>query len=84
MNADSELPADVVDAIRANRKIDAINRLRAHSGLDLKEAKHAVEAYARKNPQLTPPAPRLESGVGRLVLIGVVVAAIYAAYRYLI
>jgi len=83
MNSDSELPPDVIDAIHANRKIEAIKRLREHSGLGLKEAKHAVEAYARENPQpITAKAPQSESGVGRLVIIGVVVAVAYAVYRY--
>ena len=78
-----DLPADVIDAIRANRKIDAIKRLREHRGMGLKEAKHAVEAYARENPQeITVPAHQSESGLGRVVLIAIAIGAAYVAYRY--
>ena len=77
-----ELPPDVTAAIRANRKIEAIKLLRQHRGLGLKEAKHAVEAYARANPQLVNAgAPKSESGIGRLILIVIVVVVVYAAYR---
>ncbi len=38
------LPPAVVDAVRADRKIEAIRLLREHSGLGLKEAKERVES----------------------------------------
>lgn len=81
--ATPDLPQDVIDAIRANRKIEAIKRLRVARGIGLKEAKHAVEAFVRANPHLldTPP-PRSESGIGRLVLLGVAAGAAYFVYRY--
>jgi ribosomal protein L7/L12 len=80
---DPDLPSDVIDAIRANRKIDAIKRLREHRGMGLKEAKHVVEAYARENPQATTVAPhQAESGVGRIVVIAIAMGAAYVAYRY--
>jgi len=79
----NDLPQGVIDAIRANRKIDAIKRLREARGLGLKEAKHAVEAFDRANPHLldTPP-PRSESGIGRLVLLGLAAGAAYLVYKY--
>src|SRR5207247_788457 len=46
------LPADVVAAIQQGDKIDAIKRLRAVRGLDLKEAKDIVDAYVRRDPLL--------------------------------
>jgi hypothetical protein len=78
-----DLPPEVIDAIRANRKIDAIKRLREARGIGLKEAKHAVEAFQRANPHLldTPP-PRSESGIGRLVLVGLAAGAAYLVYKY--
>jgi hypothetical protein len=83
MNMESELPADVIEAITANRKIEAIKRLRAHSDIDLKEAKDLVEAYVLQNPQVvSTPQHRTESGVGRVVLVVLIVAIAYAAYRY--
>ena len=82
MSSTPELSAEVIEAIRANRKIEAIKRLREETGLGLKEAKDAVEAWARQNPQLIPDAPRSESSVGRVVLVAAVLAAAYAAYRF--
>ena len=83
MQPTPELPPDVIDAIRANRKIDAIKRLRESTGLGLKEAKHAVETWSRANPQLIPPAPEPESSFGRIALVAAVLAVGYAAYRFL-
>ena len=38
------LPDDVREALRRGNKLEAIKRLRAHTGMGLKEAKDAVEA----------------------------------------
>lgn len=82
MASDSELPEDVLAAIRANRKIDAIKLLREHRGLGLKEAKHIVDAYVLKHPsQAVHESPKAESGTGRLVLGVILLAMGYAAYR---
>ena len=78
-----ELPEDVISAIRANRKIDAIKLLRGHRDLGLKEAKHIIDAYVAKNPSiLAASPPRADSGIGRLVLVCLVVALAYAGYRF--
>ena len=83
MNTDADLPTDVIEAIRANRKIDAIKRLREHRGIDLKEAKYEVDTYVRENPQVaTTLAPQTESGIGRLILIAIIIGGAYAAYSY--
>jgi hypothetical protein len=83
MTNETQLPADVTEAIRANRKIDAIKLLREHRGLGLKEAKHAVDAYIRENPHLIPQQSS-GGGLGRLVkiVLGVVIA--YALYLQLV
>ncbi len=79
----SELPADVVEAIQANRKIDAIRKLREQRGISLKAAKHAVEAYTGENPRPNMPAmPKTESGVGRLILLVIALGGLYMAYQY--
>ena len=52
MNTESELPEDVLVAIKANRKVDAIKLLREHINIDLKDAKDIVDAYIRNNPYL--------------------------------
>ena len=43
------LPAAVVEALQQGNKIEAIKRLRATTGLGLKEAKDAVDAYDHTN-----------------------------------
>ena len=80
MNTDSQLPKDVLEAIHANRKIDAIKLLREHEGFGLKEAKHAVDDYIRQNRQLIR-TPETNFDFRRLALIGVVVAVLFALYR---
>jgi ribosomal protein L7/L12 len=82
-NPDNELPSEVIEAIRANRKIEAIRLLREHWSMGLTEAKQEVDAYVRDNPQAAAMrAPQAESGVGRLILIASIIIAAYLAYRY--
>lgn len=50
--SDSSLPADVMLALRAGNKIEAIKLLRAKTGLGLKEAKDAVDAVEAADPAL--------------------------------
>ena len=85
MDTQSDMPAEVLDAIRAKRKIQAIKLLRQSRGIGLKEAKEAVDAYLRANPDL--PAdrrPEAESGVGRAIVIGFSILAGYVIYRALV
>ena len=79
---DSELPAEVTAAIRAGRKIDAIRQLRAGRNIGLKEAKEIVDAYVEGHPGLQRSRqPKTDTGIGRLLLVGVVLVALYLAYR---
>jgi len=81
---DPELPAEVLAAIHAGRRIDAIKQLRAGCNIGLKEAKEIVDAYVDTHPGLkTTLGPKTESGSGRLVLVGVVLAVLYILYRQL-
>ena len=82
MTNETQLPADVTEAIRANRKIDAIKLLREHRGLGLKEAKHAVDAYIRENPHLIPQKTS-GGGLGRSVIIVLGAVIAYALYLQL-
>jgi ribosomal protein L7/L12 len=50
--APQPLPTDVVAAIQQGNKIEAIKRLRATRGIDLKDAKDLVDAYVRADPLL--------------------------------
>ena len=45
MNTQTELPANVVSAIRSDRKIEAIKLLHEQCNMSLKEAKDAVDAF---------------------------------------
>ena len=84
MKAESELPEDVLAAISANRKIEAIKLLRDHRNIGLKEARRIVDDYAAGHPSPMFPDPaRADSGVGRLVLICVAGFLAYAAYQFL-
>ena len=83
MNAEIELPADVIAEIQAGRKITAIKLLRAHQGIDLKEAKGLVDAYIdkhRSSPRSG--AQQAESSFGRIVLLILGVGLIYGLYRH--
>ena len=80
MGNETGLPTDVIDAIQSNRKIDAIKLLREHRNLGLKEAKHAVDAYNRQNPQLKAQQSS-GAGLGRLVLVVLGLIIFYALYQ---
>lgn len=83
MSSDTELPEDVIAAIRANRKIDAIKLLRSQQNLGLKEAKHIVDAYVAGNPSMRAVnPPRSDSGIGRLALVALGAALAYLGYRF--
>ncbi|MEJ2176507.1 MAG: hypothetical protein P8Y12_00830 [Gammaproteobacteria bacterium] len=80
MQTDTDLPSDVVEAIRANRKIDAIKRLRKHRGI----GKLEIESYVRGQPQYSSlSGPKAESNSGRLVLVAFLIGAAYIAYQLL-
>ena len=49
------LPADVLEALGQGKPIEAIKRLRAATGLGLKDAKVAIDAYAAGAPVHLPP-----------------------------
>lgn len=83
MNTEIELPADVVAELEANRKIKAIKLLRAHRGVDLKEAKELVDAYIAQHPSTsTRPMLESDSGMGRIIILAIGVGVIYGIYRY--
>ncbi len=83
MKPETELPADVIDALQKNRKIMAIKLLRAHLNIDLKEAKDMIDAYLARRPELAARHPqKVETGLGRLIVVGILLVALYAIYRY--
>lgn len=83
-DSDSGLPLEVIDAIRSNRKIEAIKVLRERRGLGLREAKEQVDAYCRENPGQEAHIQKVsESGLGGLVWIVAIAVVAYVAYRFL-
>lgn len=80
MSDESSLPADVIEAIRSNRKIEAIKLLREDRNLGLKEAKETVDAYVRQNPHLEVQR-NTGGGLGRLVLLILGLMIFYALYK---
>ncbi len=82
MKNETELPADVIEAIHANRKITAVKLLRAQRNLDLNEAVQLINKYYEENPQLIDRSSRSETGIGRLILLIIVIAVLYALYQY--
>ncbi len=81
---DTELPSDVLDAVHSNRKIEAIKLLRGHRNIDLKESKGIIDKYIEENSHLiSSSGSRTESGLGRLLFVGIVIVALYGAYRFL-
>jgi ribosomal protein L7/L12 len=80
MNSSTDLPTDVVEAIQAGRKIDAIKLLREAKELGLKEAKHEVDAYLLLHPSVRQPR---SNGTGLVFIVVVVVLLGYGAYQLL-
>jgi hypothetical protein len=69
-----EIPQDVIEALGAGRRIEAIRRLRETRSMGLKEAKEAVEAWQAEHPEVAP-LPRRQTS-GSLLLTLVIVAAL--------
>ena len=85
MSKQAELPTDVIAAIQANRKIEAIRLLREAQGIGLREAKEAVEAYIKANPHLeTNKRNRSRSPMSPLILFVLIAAVAYMAYHFFV
>ena len=75
-------PPSVVDALSRGNKIEAIKLLREHTGLGLKEAKDAVDAYQQGSSTSTEglspgQVSRSGSAIGWLAVIAACIAAYY-------
>src|SRR5438105_12849623 len=81
---DSTMPAgslagNVIDALRGGNKIEAIRLLRDQTGMGLKEAKDAVEAWEKSHPAPVHASPGQEpkrGGAFRLFVALVVLALV--------
>jgi ribosomal protein L7/L12 len=86
INPATELPAEVRTALMAGKTIEAIKLLRASTGLGLKEAKDALDAYRAANASTfahlqSPEVPRSRFGLGAWLLA--LIAAAAAAWFFL-
>lgn len=79
-----ELPDDVVAAIKAGDRVEAVRLLSEQRGLEVAEAKRQVDLHAAKNPRLLAGSQMSDQGTGLRVLVAVaIVVALYFAWRYL-
>ena len=84
MNEATRLPADVIAAIQAGRKIEAIKLLRQRQGCDLVQAKAAVDAYMEAHRSPGAARRRGGSGFGSLLFALAVAAVAYFLYAALV
>ena len=81
---DLEISDDVIAAVDAGRKIEAIKILRDETGLCLKEAKDAVDrlARSRKGESGVTTSMQEEGGAGGMIKMVVLIAIILGVYFY--
>ncbi len=81
---DVEITDDVIAAIDAGRKIEAIKILRERTGLGLADAKHRVDRLVRERQDLPGAAPAMteEGGAGSMIRMVLVIGLILGAYFY--
>lgn len=91
MPQDHELPPDVIQALKANRKIEAIRLVHEHYELDLMQAKEIVE-IAAESLEARPEIPGIqtgiqpmqaETGIKRIVVVIIIGITVYALYTFL-
>jgi ribosomal protein L7/L12 len=81
---DIEISDEVIAAIDADRKIEAIKILRERTGIGLADAKHLVDRLARERQaqSSTVPAMTEEGGAGVMIRMVAVIAVILGVYFY--
>ena len=82
------LPMEVIAALQRNQKMEAVRLMREQTGLGLKEAREAVEAYERtRAPTLGELSPGQVSDTGsavwRVVILVLLALAVYLVMRRL-
>lgn len=78
MGSENFLPPDAIEALQRGQKLEAIKRLRDYSGLDLKEAKAAVEAHIGRDPALRARMAQAQAESARRGTIVLVIVAVLA------
>lgn len=83
MSEETELSPDVVKALRAGRKIEAIKMLRMQRGLDLAQAKAQVDLYIAEHPEHNPRQQHSELNLIPLLVAAAIAIAAWFAFEYL-
>ena len=80
----TEFTEEIVQAVIAGRKVEAIRRLREQTGMSLREAKQTVEQLERelRADQRIAPSMQEEGGAEGIIRIVVAVAALAALYWF--
>ena len=79
---DNQLPSDVLRAIEAGRKVEAIKMLREATGLGLANAKVLVDRASRTHGPKKPVYSAVEAGSGSGKLLASLVAVMVMATAY--
>jgi ribosomal protein L7/L12 len=78
------LPAAAIAALHEGRKIDAIKIVRRERGVELKEAKQAVDSYVRSQPALEAALDARQAVAVRTLLGWIVGAALVLVVLYVL
>ena len=78
------LPATAIAALHEGRKIDAIKIVRRERGVELKEAKDAVDSYVRSQPALEAALDARQVGAARALLGWLAGAALVLLVLYVL
>lgn len=79
---DNDVPAEVIEAVVAGRKVVAIKLLREATGLGLANAKVIVDRLAMQHAA-TRPGSDFSPGPGRVLTLSALLMLVILAWRYL-
>ena len=86
MEPTTELPPDVIAALKAGRTIEAIRLLREHRSMGLKQAKQLVDRasplHESKSASLPPLKP--DNGVSQVIKVAIILGILFVTARILI
>lgn len=83
MSEETELSPDIVKALRAGRKVEAIKMLRVQRGLDLAQAREQVDLYIADHPQHNPRQQHSQLNLVPLLVAAAIAIAAWFAFEYL-
>ncbi|WP_372737007.1 ribosomal protein L7/L12 [Neptunomonas sp.] len=83
MSESAEFEPEVLTALNAGRKIDAIKALRSIRGIGLNEAKALVDRYVDENAPQGGPVQKVDSNfsVAKLLFVGLIIYLVYMFFK---